>query len=145
MTEQLAITLAAASVGFVSAVFFCVGNALNTSEKILLQSTPFWDFSEPVARALTAQRAQYAVGALVLVVSFVLQVAAALASSTTPASLPQWLHTWPYLVLAVLFPAGLIASGLSTLLYKTTMQKVLRLEEERRQKEEVELKNRNRS
>jgi len=125
VTEQLALTLAGASVGFVSAVFFCIGNAFNTAEKILLQSTPYWDFSAPVARALTAQRAQYVVGALLLVVSFLLQVAAALASSTTPAALPQSLHIWPYLVLAVLLPTGLIAGGLSALLYKTTMQKVL--------------------
>jgi hypothetical protein len=134
VTEQLAITLAAASVGFVSAVFFCIGNALNTSEKILLQSTPFWDFSAPVARALTAQRAQYVVGALLLIASFLLQVAASLASSITPASLPQWLHTWPYLVLAVLLPTGLIAGGVSALIYTTTIRKVLRLEETRRQK-----------
>jgi len=134
VSEQLAITLAAASIGFVAAVFFCIGNALNTPEKILLQSTPRWDFSEPVARALTAQRAQYVIGALLLVASFLLQVAAALASSTTPVALPQWLYTWPYLVLAVLLPTGLIASGLSALLYKTTIHKVLRLKKERKQK-----------
>lgn len=142
MTEQLALTLAAASIGFVAAVFFCIGNALNTSEKVLLQSTPRWDFSEPVARALTAQRAQYVVGALLLVASFLLQVAATLASSTIPASLPQWLHTWPNLVLAVLFPTGLIAGGFSWLLYESTIRKVLRLKEARKQKKEVELKNR---
>jgi hypothetical protein len=131
MTEQLAFTLAAAVVGFVSAVFFCVGNALNSATKITLQSTPFWDFSEPMARALTAQRAQYAVGALLLVFSFVLQIAAALASSTAPSSLPLWLRTWPCLVLAVLVPTSLIAGGLSALLYKLTMRKVLRLSKER--------------
>ena len=136
MTEQLALTLAAASLGFVAAVFFCIGNILNTSEKILLQSTQFWDFSKPVARALTAQRAQYAVGALLLVASFLLQVAAALASSTTHANLPQWLHTWYYLVLAVLLSTGLIAGSFSALLYKTTMQKVLRLEVVRREEDE---------
>ncbi len=133
MTEQLALILAAASVGFLSAVFFCIGNALNTAKKILLQSTPRWDFSAPVARALSSQRAQYVVGALLLVVSFLLQVAAALASSTTPAALPQSLSAWPYLVLAVLLTTGLIAGGLSVLLYKATMQKVIRQEEERRQ------------
>jgi len=142
MTEQLALTLAAASVGFVSAVFFCIGSILNTSAKILLQSTPYWDFSAPVARALTSQRAQYVVGALLLVISFCLQVSAALACSTTLSSLPQFLHTWHYLVLAVLVPTGLIAGGLSALLYKSTIQKVLRLEKERKLKKEAEIKNR---
>jgi len=142
MTEQLAITLTAASVGFVSAVFFCIGNFFNSSEKILLQSTPFWDFNKFVARALAAQRAQYVVGALLLLISFLLQVTAALASSATLVALPQWLHTWPYFVLTVLLSTGLIASSFSVLLYKTTMQKVLRLEKARREKEESKLKNR---
>ena len=138
MTVQLSLTLSAASVGFISAVFFCIGNALNTSNKILLQATPRWDFSEPVARALTAQRAQYVVGALLLVASFLLQVAAALASSATPANLPQSLHFWPYFVLAVLLPTGLIAGGFSALLYTSTIRKVLRNEERRRLEKEVE-------
>lgn len=143
MTEQLALTLAAASVGFVSAVFFCIGNVLNSAEKILLQATPRWDFSEPVARALTAQRAQYAVGALLLVTSFLLQVAAALASSANPAALPQYLHTWTHLVLVVLLPTGMIAGGISALLYKSTIRKVLRLKEERKLKKEAEKKGSN--
>ncbi|QOJ19800.1 MAG: hypothetical protein HRU77_03300 [Gammaproteobacteria bacterium] len=138
MTEQLVLTIVAATVGFVSAVLFCIGGFLNTSNKILLQSTPYWDFSVPVASSLAAQRAQYVIGALLLVFAFLLQVAAALASSTTPASLPSWLHAWSAIVFAVLVPTCLVAGGLSVLLYKTTMRKVLRLEEERRQKDETE-------
>lgn len=145
MTEQLALTLAAASVGFISAVFFCIGTVLNSAEKILAQSTPYWDFSLPVASSLTAQRAQYAVGALLLLASFLLQVAAALASSTTPANLPPYLHTWPAIVLSVLVPIGLVATGLSALLYKTTMRKVLHKEEELRLEREAERKNHTRS
>lgn len=145
MTEQLALTLAAASVGFVSAVFFCIGNALNSAKKIERQATPQWDFMESVARALTAQRAQYVVGALLLLVAFALQVAAALASSTNPVALPQYLHTWTHFVLAVLVPTGLIAGGLSALLYESTIREVLRLAKERQQKIEVELKKRGRS
>lgn len=132
MTEQLAMTLAAATVGFVSAVFFCIGNALNSAEKILSQASTYWDFNAPLASSLVAQRAQYAVGALLLLASFLLQVAAALASSTNPAALPQYLHTWHAIVLAVLFPTGLIAGGISAFVYKTTIRKVLRKEEESR-------------
>jgi len=144
MTEQLAITLSAASVGFLAAIFFCVGNAMNSSKKIFLQATPFYDLSEPVARALTAQRAQYVVGALLLVTSFLLQVWAALASATSPANLPQWLHTWQSLVLVVLAPSALVAGGFSWLLYESTIRKVLRLNKERLAKEAEELKSRGR-
>ena len=134
------LTLVAASVGFVSAVLFCIVGILNTSNKILLQSTPYCDFSKPVASSLAAQRTQDVIGALLLVIAFLLQVAAALACSTTPANLPPFLHTCPAIVFAVLAPTGLISVGLSVLLYKTTMRKVLRMEEERRQKEEAYLK-----
>jgi hypothetical protein len=136
MTEQLAITLAAATVGFVSAFFFCIGNALNTSEKILLQSTPFWDFNRPLASSLAAQRAQYVIGALLLLVAFALQVAAALASSSTPAALPLYLHTWPAIVLAVLVPSLLVASLGAWRLYERTMRKVLQQEVARREEDE---------
>lgn len=141
MTEHLAITLAAASVGFVSAVFFCIGNAVNTPSKILLQSTPFWDFSEPVARALSAQRAQYTVGGLLLLLAFLLQLAADLASSSLPAAIPQWLQAWPYLLLAILFSTGLIGGGLSALIYKTTVKEVLRLQIEKKEENEAKLEN----
>jgi hypothetical protein len=136
VTEQLAITLAAATVGFASAIFFCIGNASNTSAKILIQATPFWDFSQPVASSLAAQRAQYAVGAMLLLIAFALQVAAALAPSTTPVSLPPYLHTWPAFVLAVLAPTLLIAFAAARLLYDRTIRKVLQLEAARREEDE---------
>ena len=125
MSEQIAIAIAAATVGFVAAVFFCIGNIINTSKSIYNQSIPYWDFSEPVARALTAQRAQYIVGALLLVVAFLLQVVATLSSSTTPAALPRWLQALPYLILAVLAPVLLIGFFVVWLIYKLTIQKVL--------------------
>ena len=132
MTEQLALTLAAASVGLVSAVFFCIGNAFNSVEKITLLSTSFWDFSEPVARALAAQRAQYVTGGLLLLASFGLQVLAAVASSTNPAILPQSLHTWPYLVLAVLVPTALVSWFGCRVLERSTIRKVLQQRQEKK-------------
>jgi hypothetical protein len=126
MSEQLALTLSAASVGLVSAVFFCIGNASNSVDKISLQSTPFWDFSEPVARALASQRAQYIIGGLLLLASFSLQVAAALASSTTLAALPQFLQFWPCLVLSVIAATGLLSGLACVCLDRSTINKVLR-------------------
>lgn len=144
MTEQLAITLAAASVGFASAIFFCIGNVSNASEKILSQSTPFWDFSEPVASSLAAQRAQYVVGALLLA-AFALQIAAALASSTNLVALPPWLHTWLAIVLVVLVPTLLVAALFARLLFERTIRKVCQLEAVRREEDEQLAKNQGRS
>jgi uncharacterized membrane protein YkvI len=133
VTEQLALTLIAASVGFMSAVFFCIGGVFSSAKQITLQSTPFWDFNEYVAHSLTAQRAQFIVGALLLVVAFLLQVAAALASATNPVNLPQWFGTWPCLVLTVLVSTGVVAGGLSALIYKATMLKVLALSQQQQE------------
>lgn len=102
MTEQVAVTLASVTIGFVAGVCLCIGSAVNSAKSIETQATPYWDFSEPLARALVAQRAQYVVGGLLLAVSFALQVWAVLASPTSSAALPLWLGTWPRLVLAVL-------------------------------------------
>jgi drug/metabolite transporter (DMT)-like permease len=140
MTEQLAVTLAAASVGFVSAIFFCIGNAFNSVGKITLLSTSFWDFSEPVARALAAQRAQYVTGGLLLLASFALQVLAALASSTTPAALPQCLHTWSYLVPAVLVPTALASWWACRALDRLTIRRVLQRHQEKLAAQEVKPK-----
>ena len=133
MSEHIAITLVAATVGFVSAIFFCIGNALNSSKSIMEQASTYWDFNPPLGRALAAQRAQYAVGGLLLLVAFLLQVLAVLASSSMPATLPQCVHSEAYLVLYTFIPV--VASGaiLSFAIYKTTIRKVLQLEAQRRE------------
>ena len=96
-----------------------------------MQSTPYWDFSEPVARALAAQRAQYVTGGLLLLASFGLQVLAAVTSSTIPAILPHSLHTWPFLVLAVLVPTALLSWCGCRALENSTMRKVLQQQQEK--------------
>lgn len=127
MTSQDAVTLSAASVGFVAAVFFCIGNFMNTSESIFKQSRPFMDISKHIAHALSAQRAQYVVGALLLVVAFLLQVLAVVAPKESAECLPQWLHFWPYLVLSVVSLSAVIATCLSRLLYSATVKGVKQL------------------
>lgn len=145
MTEQLGLTLIAASVGFVSAVLFCVGNVSNTPRKILTQATPFWDFSEPVARALAEQRAQYIVGAFLLLCSFVLQIAAVLASSNPVAWLPFALHKWPMVVLPTLSTVGCFAVALSRYIYVNSMSEVLMLAEEQMREDMAEEEKRKQS
>lgn len=118
-------TLAGAAVGLLSAVFFCIGNATNSVEKIALQSTPFWDFSEPIARMLAGQRAQYITGGVLLSIAFGLQVVAAALASAAPAPLPRSLQPWPNFLLAVLLATGLLSWLLCARLERTTIQQVL--------------------
>ncbi|MDI1273093.1 hypothetical protein [Polaromonas sp.] len=127
MSQQLALTIAAAAIGFVAAVYFCVGNVMNTPTAIVAQATPRWDFSEPLARTFAAQRAQYVVGAILLVVAFMLQVAAALASSTSALPLPAMLQSWPAFLISVLLLVGGVSSIGALFLHKSTLEKVLAL------------------
>jgi hypothetical protein len=109
MSEQLALSIAAAGIGFIAGIFFCIGNALNGPKEIAAQVTlRRTGYIEPLARSLAAQRAQYIVGALFLIAAFVLQLAAALASATEPATLPPLLRSWPALLLAVCIAASLL-------------------------------------
>lgn len=126
MTEQLALSIAAAGIGFIAGIFFCIGNVLNGPKAIAAQVTlRRTGYIEPLARSLAAQRAQYIVGALFLIVAFVLQLAAALASATECAPLPPLLHSWPAPLLAVIIPALLVGWVSVRLLCNHTVGKVL--------------------
>lgn len=129
MTTQTTYNIIALTIGFCSAVFFCIGNIINSPRKIKLQSTPFWDFSEPLAQALTAQRAQYIVGALLLVISFCLQILATQASPDSESILPQQLHIWLYLCLVVFFWVAPLSALFSYYIYRSTLKKVKEMQE----------------
>lgn len=101
MSEQLALNIVAAGIGFIAAIFFCIGNALNTPKAIAAQVTlRRTGYIEPLARSLAAQRAQYIVGAILLVAAFTLQLVAALASASELAHLPRSLQSWSCLLTA---------------------------------------------
>lgn len=125
MTTTTMLNIVSSSVGFCAAIFFCIGNALNSSNQIITQASTYWDFNVSLARSLAAQRAQYVIGALLLVVSFFLQVAASLIPSTTPANIPQYVHTGPYLVLVVLLSTLCLAGACSFVIYKNTDEKII--------------------
>lgn len=126
MNVSLLLSSAAAVVGFAAAVFFCVGSATNSVANIRLQATPFWDFSEPIAQALAAQRAQYIVGAVVLTISFVLQVASFIAPVDIRANLPPWMENLYSLMLLILL--SVLFSGWVSVrfIYFLTMREILR-------------------
>ena len=136
MSEQLALNIIAATVGFVAAVLLCLGNALNAPQKILLQSTPFWGFNKHLAESLTAQRAQYIVGAVLLFIAFSLQLAAALVSGERSALLPDIFGCWGILVAAALGAASLTSWVAVHLLTRYTLAQVVALNAARKPEEE---------
>ncbi len=78
--------LAASVVGFVAAICFCAGAAANSAKQIRAQSSTHWNFNKHLAHSLCVQRAQYVVGAILLVISFSLQSASVLGVFNVPLS-----------------------------------------------------------
>ena len=81
MTEQTIYSLLAACFGFISALFFGVGSAFTSKVKMVSLSKTYWGYNQEYAAATVSQSTQYAVGAVLLVVSFALQVQATLVTT----------------------------------------------------------------
>lgn len=109
---QAAINAASIGIGFVAAVCFCIGAATNGPKNIALSSATIVGANPSMMRSLSAQRAQYLVGALLLVVSFALQVGAILAPENARIAVPTFLQApLPFLGLAL--AVGAIGSFLA--------------------------------
>ena len=70
------LSIFAACVGFMAALFFAAGAALTTPTKVFKTASMQWDMNEHWADALADQRADYLAGALLLLLSFASQLLA---------------------------------------------------------------------
>jgi drug/metabolite transporter (DMT)-like permease len=92
MSLQLFFTLLAASIGFVSGIFLCIGGMLLSKKALMNLVIPHMDHNESQARSVTSQSSQYTVGGLLLVISFLLQISAATASPTARFDFLSFFH-----------------------------------------------------
>lgn len=97
---QSIFNIASIAIGFVAAICFCIGAATNGPNNIAKSSATILNANPATMRALSAQRAQYLVGALFLVASFGLQVGVVLTPKETAIAVPFILQS----------PLGLLAS-----------------------------------
>ena len=74
--------LIAAGFGFMSALFFALGALTTKSQDIVDLASTYWDYNESLQITLTVQRADYLVGALLLLVTFLLQISAIMSNSS---------------------------------------------------------------
>lgn len=118
MTDSLAYTLAAAAIGIVAGLWLCVGSILASSETIAEIATPYWDYHKAHADAVIAQSAQYSIGAPLLVLAFVLQVLAALASPSDQLTISQFLASPVVFLILVIIPVW----GLSFASYRLLLR-----------------------
>lgn len=77
MSFQVFLNLIAASLGFFAACFFVVGIAhLRAADIKRIASSGWGGFSQPLADSFATQRAEYLAGSILLVLSFMAQLAA---------------------------------------------------------------------
>jgi hypothetical protein len=124
MTEQTALNLISACFGFVAAIFFCVGSAFMNHEKLVALSRTYWDYNLEFAKATVAQSTQYAIGGLLLLFSFVLQVVATQASTTNQITNHPIYGHYLFVVTATLLILGSLSKILYSKTNKARMQKV---------------------
>lgn len=111
MLAQTFLNILAACVGFISASFFSVGVLRMKIEDMAYSATILWDTNQHLADSIASQRADYITGALLLVLSFSLQLAANLVPPALEPSLLQ--------------PAGCAAAGIVALISGLLLASVL--------------------
>ena len=85
---QFLFNLAAIAIGFVSAICFCNDALTNKTKDIALSSATIVGWNPARLKSLSAQKAQYLVGAILLIFSFALQAVAILIPKETAILLP---------------------------------------------------------
>ena len=125
MSAQTFLSLLAASTGFVSALFFVLGPIdFKIKDIVSIASSAYGGFSRAFANSLAAQRADYIVGALLLVLTFSLQIAANLIPISLQAgtflSFDNGIYAIVFLTCALL----LIALAFRAVLAKSTRKKI---------------------
>ena len=114
--------VASIAMGFVAAVCFCIGAATNRPKNIALSSATIVGANPGLMRSLSAQRAQYLIGALFLIASFALQVGVVLVPKDVQVALPFVPESPLALLVSVLVLASAVAFFLVKWLTNRTIQ-----------------------
>jgi hypothetical protein len=104
VTVPMFVTVLSVVIGFVGALFFCVGSANLDRKSIGALAGTYWDENPHLANFLRVLKAEYLCGGIALYLTFVLQFVAAV-----PGLLPEGLafeQPWFGAVVAVLVGAG---------------------------------------
>lgn len=125
MTEQTIYTLLAACSGFISAVFFGFGSTFTSQAKMVALSKTYWGYNKEYAYSTVSQSTQYAIGALLLIITFSLQVKAVLASTAISQTSCQVLTNPLLFVFCAVISIGIPAFFVCKLLTKWRLEKVI--------------------
>jgi hypothetical protein len=125
MPTQLDITLISYAAGLISGVYFCIGTAFSTVGKMADLCTMQWDYSLAQAEGLARQSSEHLTGALFLLLSFFLQIVAALVDpANLPVPIPERATSFAtFLIVLVVF--ALSAYCLQPYLYERRKPKLI--------------------
>jgi hypothetical protein len=110
-----------------SAMFFAVGAIMMHPQKIFDVAAMYWDANQPWGDSIAEQRADYIAGALLLLASFSLQLAATLVPSGIAPSLLQPVGCATAEIVSVLALLLVLAVLLRNFVAKSTKEKVRQL------------------
>ena len=125
------LSILGACVGFASALFFAVGTLRLRTREVADIARTSWDFNEHLADSIASQRAEYVVGAILLLLSFAAQLASNLVPSSIMLALLQSRGQALGAVVALMFLLGICAWVLTNVLAKSTQRAVRELLEQR--------------
>ena len=137
MVRGFAVTLSSflnisgAVAGLLSALFFAHGTLHLKNKDIADIAGTYWDFNQHLADSIASQRAEYIVGALLLFLSFSLQVVANLIPSTLQPSLIQPFDSAGLGICVVLFFLAVAAYSLCSRIATQSKVAVRQVLEER--------------
>jgi hypothetical protein len=124
MSWQSFLSVIAASIGFVSGIWFCYASALIRPEHIVKASDDSWDAEPGIDEALISQSSEYLAGGSLLVLAFGLQIAAVLAPTTKIEIQYQELLSGVVVVPVTVFSSALISYPVYKFRRKWLEQKV---------------------
>lgn len=125
MSAQTFLSLLAASIGFLSALFFILGPIdLKIKDIISIASSAYGGFSRAFANSLAAQRADYIIGALLLVLTFSLQIAANLIPASLQAGIFLSFDNGIYVIVLLTCALLLIALAFRAAFAKSTRKRI---------------------
>jgi len=125
LSAQTFLSLLAASIGFLSALFFILGPIdLKIKDIISIASSAYGGFSRAFANSLAAQRADYIIGALLLVLTFSLQIAANLIPASLQAGIFLSFDNGIYVIVLLTCALLLIALAFRAAFAKSTRKRI---------------------
>jgi hypothetical protein len=138
MLLSMFFNILAACIGFMASIFFAIGALTMTPAKIQKVAATYWDSNQHWGDSIADQRADYIVGALLLLLSFSSQLAATLIPQDIQLSLLQPLGCAIAETISVVVLLLVCSALLRNAIAKSTKQTVRRMQTEKLAAQELE-------